>query len=390
MAALKAGILSTPGQRRAAVVPAGVGALRDAGLEVLVETGAGAGARFRDDDYTAAGARVLPAEQVRGTADLWLCLTRPEAAVLRGLRAGQAVAGMLRPMQAPGLMRELAERGATLVSLDGLPRTLSRAQPMDALTSQASVAGYKAVITAAAAYDRYLPLLMTAAGVARPAQVLVLGAGVAGLQAIATAHRLGAVVTGYDVRPEAREEIASVGASVLEADAPAGAGEGGYARALTAGEQRAQGGALAAAAGRFDIVVCTAQVPAGPPPLLLDAAALDRLRPGAVVVDLAAGPDGGNTELSVPGRTVETPGGALVIGAAELADTVPRAASEAYSRNISALLAHLLDGGRLAVGPDDAPGDEIRAGVVVAHGGRLLRPDVAAAAGADPASSPVR
>ncbi|WP_017556937.1 Rossmann-fold NAD(P)-binding domain-containing protein [Nocardiopsis baichengensis] len=373
-----AGVLSTPGERRAALVPAGVDALRGAGLRVLVERGAGAGARYTDRDYTGHGAATASRDEVLA-ADLVLCVTRPPAADLARLGPGQTLVGLLRPAEDPGPLRAAAEAGATLAALEGVPRTLGRAQAMDALSSQASVAGYKAVIEAARAYDGYLPLLMTAAGVARPARLLVLGAGVAGLQAIATAHRLGAVVTGYDVRPEAREEIASVGASVLEAEGldrgMDAAGQGGYARALTGDERAAQRAALAGAASGFDIAVCAALVPAGPPPLLLTAEAVDRMRPGAVVVDLAAGPRGGNAEPSVPGRRVQTDGGVTVIGAGELAATVPRAASEAYSRNITALVAHLLDGGRVAVDLEE----EIQAGVVAAHGGRALHPALAGA-----------
>lgn len=372
MAEPAAGVLGTPGERRAPVVPAGVAALREQGLAVLVERGAGAGARYTDEEYAAHGARPASRDEVLA-ADVVLCVTRPPAADLARLGPGQTLMGLLRPAEDPGPLRAAASAGATLVALEGVPRTLSRAQTMDALSSQASVAGYKAVIEAARAYDGYLPLLMTAAGVARPARVLVLGAGVAGLQAIATAHRLGAVVTGYDVRPEAREEIASVGASVLEADGLDAGGEGGYARALAEDERAAQRAALAEAAAGFDIVICAALVPSGPPPLLLTAEAVDRMRPGAVVVDLACGPRGGNTAPAVPGTEIRTPGGVAVIGAGDLAATVPRAASEAYSRNITALAAHLLDGGRVAVDLED----EIQAGVVAAHGGRGLHPALA-------------
>ena len=280
MAEPAAGVLGTPGERRAPVVPAGVAALREQGLAVLVERGAGAGARYTDEEYAAHGARPASRDEVLA-ADVVLCVTRPPAADLARLGPGQTLMGLLRPAEDPGPLRAAASAGATLVALEGVPRTLSRAQTMDALSSQASVAGYKAVIEAARAYDGYLPLLMTAAGVARPARVLVLGAGVAGLQAIATAHRLGAVVTGYDVRPEAREEIASVGASVLEADGLDAGGEGGYARALAEDERAAQRAALAEAAAGFDIVICAALVPSGPPPLLLTAEAVDRMRPGA-------------------------------------------------------------------------------------------------------------
>ncbi|MBB6170975.1 NAD(P) transhydrogenase subunit alpha [Nocardiopsis mwathae] len=384
---LRAGVIrpTAPAERRVAVVPAAVSGLTGAGFEVLVQAGAGTGARFGDEDYTDAGASVLSAEEVYARSDVLLAVTVPDPTELHGrLRPGQALVGLLRPLAEPRLVGDLAAAGATAISLDGVPRNLSRAQSMDALTSQASVAGYKAVIVAAAAYDRYLPLLMTAAGVARPAQVLVLGAGVAGLQAIATAHRLGAVVSGYDVRPEAQDEIRSLGADTLRLPAVTRAtATGGYARALTGDEQQAQREALAAILGRFDIVIATAQALGGRPPLLIDAAALGALRPGAVVVDLASGPRGGNVHGSRPDATVETEKGVTVIGAADLAATVPRAASEAYARNITALLRHIVREGELHIDLDD----EIQAGVVITHGGRVVHPGAAAAVaelGAEP------
>ncbi|CAM3743697.1 Re/Si-specific NAD(P)(+) transhydrogenase subunit alpha [Nocardiopsis rhodophaea] len=378
---LRAGVVrqTAPAERRVAVVPTAVAGLRGAGIEVLVQAGAGAGARYSDQDYTDAGASVLSEEDLYEQADVLLSVTAPDPAALRLLRPGQALMGLLRPLSNPRLARDLAAAGATAISLDGVPRTLSRAQTMDALSSQANVAGYKAVIVAAEAYDRYLPLLMTAAGVARPAQVLVLGAGVAGLQAIATAHRLGAVVSGYDVRPEAQEEIRSLGADALDLPTVTEAtASGGYARALTSDEQRAQREALAAVMGRFDIVIATAQAIGGPPPLLVDDDALRALRPGAVAVDLASGPLGGNVYGSRPGETTYTKNGVAVIGAAELAATVPRAASEAYARNIGALLTHMTREGRLRIDLDD----EIQAGVVITHEGSVVHPAAAKAVAA--------
>lgn len=367
---------SAPDERRVAVVPDTVPDLRALGVVPLVESGAGAGAHYADGEYTSAGAEIRTTSELYEHADVLLSVTRPSSEALRRLRADQTVIGTLQPMSAPLLVRDLADLGVTAISLDGVPRTLSRAQPMDALSSQANVAGYKAVLVAAASYDRYLPLLMTAAGVARPAGVLVLGAGVAGLQAIATAGRLGAVVTGYDVRDEAREEIRSLGGRVLELpEVDSATTDQGYARPLTDDERRAQRAALADQASRFDIVIATAQVPGGRPPLLLEEDALARLRPGAVVVDLAAGPFGGNVALSRPAETVVTDHGVTVIGAGNLPATVPRAASEAYSRNLKALLGHLVREGRLMIDLDD----EIQAGVVVTHDGRVVHPAVAEA-----------
>ncbi|MBB4932606.1 NAD(P) transhydrogenase subunit alpha [Lipingzhangella halophila] len=376
--ALRIGLLRerAPGERRVAVVPGAVPDLRALGAVPLVETGAGAAAWYTDEDYTAAGGEILTPPELHERAHVLLSVTRPSSEVLRRLRPGQTVIGMLQPASDPLLVRDLADLGVTAISLDGVPRTLSRAQSMDALSSQANVAGYKAVLVAAAAYDRYLPLLMTAAGVARPAEILVLGAGVAGLQAIATAGRLGAVVTGYDVREEAREEIRSLGARVLELpEVESATADQGYARALTGSERRSQRAVLADQAHRFDIVIATAQVPGGRPPLLLEEDAVARLRPGAVVVDLAAGPLGGNVELSRPDETVVTDRGVTVIGAGNLPATVPRAASEAYSRNIKTLLGHMLHEGRLTIDLDD----QIQAGVVVTHDGRVVHPAAAEA-----------
>jgi len=246
---------------------------------------------------------------------------------------------------------------------------------MDALTSQANIGGYKAVLVAAAAFGRYFPLLITAAGTAPPAKVLILGTGVAGLQAIGTARRLGAVVSAYDVRPQTRTEVESLGASFIELTSvgPA-AGEGGYARALTEEEQQAQQAELIGHIARHDIVVTTAQVPGRKPPLLLTADAVKAMGAGSVVVDMAAGPLGGNVAGSAPEETVVTENGVTVIGAGNLPATVPTAASAAYSRNVSALLAHMVSDGSLAIDPSD----EIQAGVVIAHGGTVIHPATAA------------
>ncbi|GLY99608.1 NAD(P) transhydrogenase subunit alpha [Actinoplanes sp. NBRC 103695] len=364
---------TAPGERRVALVPADAGKLHLSGLDVLVESGAGAGARHDDEAYATAGARVAGRAQVYAESDILLCLRPPDD--LEALRGGQILVGLLAPLADARVPERLAAAGVTAISLDLLPRTLSRAQAMDALTSQANVAGYKAALMAADAYGGFLPMLVTAAGTTRPARVLVLGAGIAGLQAIATARRLGAVVTGYDVREAARDDIASTGASVLRLDAPAAAGEGGYARRLTEAEAAQQQQALDDAVAGFDIVITAAQVPGGRPPLLVTSDAVDRLRPGAVVVDLAAGPHGGNVAGSEPGRTVVTPRGVTLIGAADLAARVPEAASTAYSRNVCSLLATLVRDGVPAIDPQD----EVHTAVVVTHRGRITHPRVAAA-----------
>ncbi|MFR9799070.1 NAD(P) transhydrogenase subunit alpha [Streptomyces sp. MS06] len=342
-----------PGERRVALVPEAVTLLRRAGVEVLVETGAGAGAWFADADYTESGAHVVPAAELYRRADAVLCVGPPDPGDAEALRPGQVLAGLLEPRRHPEFVRGLAARGVHPVSLDLLPRTLSRAQAMDALTSQANIAGYKAAVLAADRYDRFLPMLTTAAGTMRPAQVLVLGAGVAGLQAIATARRLGAVVTGYDVRPESRGEVESLGARFLDIRQGAGSGEGGYARELTREEQHAQREELQTHLARTDIVICTAQVPGRRPPLLVTAQTVARMRPGSVVVDLAAGDLGGNVEGSEPDKTNVLDNGVTVIGAGRLPSAMATAASTAYARNLVALLRHLVRDGALVLDPAD-------------------------------------
>jgi NAD(P) transhydrogenase subunit alpha len=364
------------GERRVAVVPDGVGRLGRLGLAVVVEAGAGEGAWLVDELYVAAGASVLDRDEVLARSDVLVMTGGPAPALLAGLRSGQVVVGMLRPLTEPALARSLAERGVTAVSLDGLPRTLSRAQSMDALSSQANIAGYKAALVAAAAFGRVFPMMITAAGTAKPARVLVLGAGVAGLAAMTTARRLGAVVTGYDVRPEAAEEIRSVGASVLELSPVAGgSAEGGYARALNDEEQDAQRRELDGLIARYDVVITTAQVPGRRPPLLIGEEALERMRPGTVVVDMASGPLGGNVAGSEERATVVTEHGVTIIGAGDLAASVATAASSAFSHNLVALLGQLVADGSLAVDLDD----EIQAGVVITHAGRVVHPATAAA-----------
>jgi H+-translocating NAD(P) transhydrogenase subunit alpha len=375
--AVTVGVLkeAAPGEQRVAVVPESLAELARAHVQVLVEPGAGTAAWFGDDDYEQAGAQIVGLDELVAGADVLVTVGEPAPELITRLRVGQTVIGMLRPLVQPELARQLADLGVTAISLDGLPRTVSRAQAMDALSSQANVAGYKAVLVAADHYSRFFPMLITAAGTARPANVLVLGAGVAGLQAMGTARRLGAVVTGYDVRPETRDQVESVGARFLQlGSVQAAAGEGGYARALTTAEQAAQQAELTAALAHFDIVITTAQVPGRRPPVLVTAEAVKGMRTGAVLVDLAASSLGGNVEGSVDGQVVRTENGARIIGAGNLPAQVPTAASAAYSHNIVALLAELVHDGALAIDPDD----EIQAGVVITHDGRVIHPGVAA------------
>jgi proton-translocating NAD(P)+ transhydrogenase subunit alpha len=366
---------TAPGERRVALVPEMVARLRGAGLDVLIESGAGDGAWFSDASYAQADATIVSRDELASGADVILMVTKPDDALLAALRSGQAVVGMLNPLADPALAASLAAKGVTAISLDGLPRTLPKAQSMDALTSQANVGGYKAVLVAAGAYGRFFPLLITAAGTARPAKVLVLGTGVAGLQAIGTARRLGAVVSAYDVRPQTKTEVESLGGTFIELTSvgPA-AGEGGYARALTEEERQAQQAELAGHIARHDVVITTAQVPGRRPPLLLTDDTLKAMAAGSVVVDMGSGPLGGNVAGSVPGETIVTENGVTVIGAGNLPASVPAAASAAYARNVSSLLLHMVADGGLAIDP----ADDIQAGVVITHGGTVIHPATAA------------
>jgi H+-translocating NAD(P) transhydrogenase subunit alpha len=364
-----------PGERRVALVPETIPKLRAAGAEVLVERGAGEAAWYPDSVYAEAGAVIVSGTELYDEADVILTVTRPGPETVPRLRAGQAVFGLLAPLIHPELAQSLADQGVTAVSLDGLPRTLSRAQPMDALSSQANVAGYKAVLVAAETYGRFFPLLITAAGTARPARLLVLGAGVAGLQAIGTARRLGAVVSGYDVRPATKTEVESVGATFIElTSVGSAAGEGGYARQLTDEERRAQQDELSGHIAKQDIVITTAQVPGRRPPQLVTEDALKAMAPGSVLIDMGASALGGNVAGSEPGRTIVTDGGVTIVGADNLPATVPTAASNAYSRNVSAVLLHMVQDGALAVDLDD----EIQAGVVITHDGKVVQQATAA------------
>ena len=380
---MKVGVLkeTAPGERRVALVPEMVPRLRGAGLDVLVQSGAGEGAWFADSAYAGAGAGIVSREELLSGADLVVTIGRPDERVIGALRSGQAVLGMLNPLADPALAADLAARGVTAISLDGIPRTLPRAQTMDALTSQANVAGYKAAVTAAATFGRFFPLLITAAGTARPAKLLVLGTGVAGLQAIGTARRLGAVVSAYDVRPQTKAEVESLGATFIELTSvgPA-AGEGGYARALTEDERQSQQAELTAHIARHDVVITTAQVPGRRPPLLVTDEAIKAMAAGSVAVDMAAGPLGGNVAGSVPDETIVTENGVTVIGAGNLAATVPNAASAAFARNVSSLLLHMVADGELAIDPSD----DIQAGVVITHGGSVVQAATAALLAAEP------
>jgi NAD(P) transhydrogenase subunit alpha len=357
-------------ERRVALVPEALGKLTAAGLEILVEAGAGGGAAIPDSAYAESGATIVSTDDLYAQSDVVLRVQKPSEAEVGRLHKGQALIGFLAPLIEPALAAKLADVGVTAISLDALPRTLSRAQSMDALSSQANVGGYKAVLIAANAYGRYFPLLTTAAGTAKPANLLVLGIGVAGLQAIGTARRLGAVVKAYDVRAETKEQAESLGATFIVLKSVADAsGEGGYARQLTAEEQAAQQAELNGHIATMDVVITTAQVPGRRPPLLVTAAAVAGMRPGSVIVDMAASALGGNVELSKAGETVVTDNGVTIIAPDNLPATMPAGASAFYARNISALLLHFIKDGAMTYDFDE----EITAGTVITHDGKVVQ-----------------
>lgn len=362
------------GERRVALVPEALGKLTAAGLEILVEAGAGAGAMIPDQAYVSAGATIVATDELYAQSDVVLRVQKPAGAEVGRLRRGQVVVGLLAPLLDPALMQTLADAGVTAVSLDAIPRTLSRAQTMDALSSQANVGGYKAVLIAANTYGRYFPLLTTAAGTAKPANVLVLGIGVAGLQAIGTARRLGAVVSAYDVRPETAEQAESLGAKFVKLKTAIDAtGSGGYARALTPEEQAAQQAELNEVIGNQDIVVTTAQVPGRKPPLLVTAAAVANMKPGSVIVDMAASALGGNCELSQAGETVVTENGVTIVAPENLPASMPASSSQFYARNISALLLNMVKNGAIALDFEE----DVTRSTVITHDGRVTSEAVA-------------
>jgi NAD(P) transhydrogenase subunit alpha len=357
------------GERRVALVPEALGKLTAAGYEILVETGAGAGALIPDSAFSEAGATIVGTDGMYASADIVLRVQKPSVDEAARLRSGQAVVGLLTPLLDPGLMDTLAKAGVTAVSLDAIPRTLSRAQTMDALSSQANTGGYKAVLIAATTYGRYFPMLTTAAGTAKPANVLVLGIGVAGLQAIGTARRLGAVVAAYDVRPETAEQAESLGAKFVKLKTAIDAtGAGGYARELTGEERAAQQRDLNEVIANQDVVITTAQVPGRKPPVLVTADAVRAMRPGSVIVDMAASALGGNCDLSVAGETVVTENGVTIVAPENLPASMPLSASQFYARNISSLLLNMTKDGALHLDFEE----EVTKATVITHGGAVV------------------
>ena len=341
-----------------ALVPEIVEKLAAGGFDITVEQGAGDSASFSDSEYREAGAQVVGLGELFAGAKGVVKVQKPSEEEVERLPEGSILIAFLQPLTDPDGIERLARRGVTGFALESIPR-ITRAQPMDALSSQATVSGYKAVLIAADRLPRFFPMLMTAAGTVPPAKVLVLGAGVAGLQAIATARRLGAVVSGYDVRPVVREQVESLGASFLDLGVVGEETSGGYARELSDEEQRRQQAELERRMADFDVVVTTALIPGRPAPKLIPASAVEAMRAGSVIVDLAA-EAGGNCELTEPGEEVEREG-VTIVGNTNLPSTVPVDASRLFSRNVQALLTHLAPEGELTLDWDD----EITAGACV-------------------------
>ena len=344
------------GERRVAIVPESVPKLAALGLEVAVERRAGRESAFTDDAYEEAGAQIVDAAL---DADLVAKVAPPSERETDALKTDAVLVGFLAPLTNPQGLERLAGRGVTAFAMESIPR-ITRAQPLDALSSQATVAGYKAALLAADELPRFFPMLMTAAGTVAPAKVLVLGAGVAGLQAIATARRLGAVVTGFDVRPVVKEQVESLGATFLELSVHGEETEGGYAKELTPEQQAQQQQELAERMSTFDAVITTALIPGRPAPRLIPASAVEAMRPGSVIVDLAA-EAGGNCELTTPGK-ITAEHDVTIVGLTNLPSTMPYHASQLYSRNVTALLQLLVSDGELKLDWSD----EIIAGACVA------------------------
>lgn len=346
MAGITIGVASetATGERRVALTPETCKKLVARGARVRVQRGAGRGASFGDEAYVQAGAELADdAAAALGGADLVLCVQPPDAATLGRLREGAVLVGSLAPQADPARGEAIAARGLVAFPLERLPRT-TRAQAMDVLSSQAGMAGYKAVLIAAQLAPRFFPMLTTAAGTIRPSKVLVIGAGVAGLQAIATAKRLGAQVEGFDVRPETREQIESLGGKFLDLGVSA-AGEGGYARQLTDEERAEQQRRLGEHLKNVDVIVCTAAVPGRPAPKIVSATMVAGMKAGSVLVDLAA-ETGGNCELTRPGETVDIDG-VVIAGPLNLASSGAVHASEMYARNVLNFVSLFVDGGEL-------------------------------------------
>ncbi len=362
-----------PGERRVALVPANVPTLVKAGVQVLVQAGAGADAGFADDAYVAKGAEVAADRSQAMSADALLQVRSLGANLKNGrddlpsMRAGQIVIGMCDPLGAPQAVQDVAATGASLFALELIPR-ITRAQSMDVLSSMATIAGYRAVLLGAVELPKMFPMLMTAAGTVSAARVFVIGAGVAGLQAVATAKRLGGIVSGYDLRPDCREQVESLGGKFVELDLETGESEdqGGYARAMGEEFYRRQREMMARVVAESDVVITTAAIPGKPSPRLIDREAVEGMVPGSVIIDLAA-ERGGNCELSQPDQRVEHQG-VLILGPTNLASEIPHHASQMFSNNVTKLLMHLVKDGEAVLDLED----EIVADTLVTHENQVV------------------
>lgn len=369
---------SFPGERRVALIPAHIPGLTKAGLEVLTEPGAGLEAGFSDAAYQEKGGRVArDRAEVFTKADVLLQVNGPGAnpkagkSDLEKMKTAQVVIGFLDPLSAPQSAAELAKKGLTGFSMELVPR-ITRAQVMDALSSMATIAGYKAVLTAAHTLPRMFPMLMTAAGTVAPARVFVMGVGVAGLQAIATAHRLGAIVHAYDIRPAVKDQVISVGAKFVELPLEAGEAEtkGGYAREMNEAFYKKQRELMTRVVAESDIVITTAAIPGKKAPILITADMVKGMNPGSVIIDLAA-ERGGNCELTEAGKTI-TRHGVTIIGPVNIPTTIPYHASQMYSKNITNLLLHLVKDGKFELNMED----EITRETLVTRGGEVVHSQI--------------
>lgn len=365
------------GEARVSLIPETCTRIKKLGLDTLIESGAGTQAGFLDSEYEAVGVKTCSsADELFGEADIFVSVCPPTDADLSRLRSGCTLFSILNPLIRHDLVRKLAEGGITSLAMDLMPR-ISRAQKMDVLSSQSTISGYKAVLLAAAELQKMFPMMMTAAGTLAPAKVLVMGAGVAGLQAIATARRLGAVVEAFDVRPAVKEQVQSLGAKFVEVEAPAEDAEdkGGYAKEMSDAYKQKQKEVIAQHVKDADIAISTALIPGKPAPILITAEMVHAMRPGSVIIDLAA-EAGGNCELTRAGERVDA-NGVLILGPTNLPASVPFHASQMYSRNVGAFLQDLVKEGQLILSMDD----ECVAGTLITQGGQIVHPRVRDAMG---------
>lgn len=372
-------------EKRVAIDPDVTKRLVKNNVQVLIEKDAGQASFYADQMYVDAGAKIVSRTEAIEQANIVAVVNNPGSETLKQFKSGQVLIGLLNALIDPDQMKLLADKKVSALSFELLPRTISRAQTMDVLSSQASVAGYKAALVASDLYPKYFPMMITAAGTVKPAKVLVLGTGVAGLQAIGTAKRLGAVVSGYDVRPASKGEVESLGATFLTSTVANGAGSGGYARELSAEEQQAQQDELAGFIAQNDVVITTAQVPGHKPPLLVTQASVDAAKPGTVFIDLAASELGGNVAASQPFETVTTDNHVMIIGAANLASEVPNSASQLFAKNVQAIVNYIINEDTIKIDLQD----DVLKELVATHGGEIINPRLRKTLGLPELASPV-